>query len=619
MAITEKTIGGTTPDYATITLWESNRQTASSATDTERGLCRAVTFDEHPNIAGWTNGVIIELVADSGAEHGGIEGTGPTIDPTTGGHCLELTEADCDILVRGIEFTGVTVDSDEGIRVNGGVTVTVDTCLFYDITVTTDCDGIYSASSTASTITVLNSSFRNIDRGCIHHQNGTATTTLRNCTLWNSGGATALQQRSDSASHDNTIIAYNCLLSADSNAVFHFGTPVGTLLLELEDCLLNDASGTTYATTMTNVTESVTFQEGTGGSGDRAMFLDLTVTGGYDLHLEDHVDNLAIDYGDGANAPSTGVDWEGDTRATTGTSNVAAGADEIVSGSTGDADASTIAIQLTQNTAAGTGAADVTASTIAIEATQNVSVGSGAATAATNTVAIELTQNTAAGSGAATAATNTIAIELTQNTAAGSGAATAATNTTAIELTQNTAVADGGGTTGNAFANTIAIELTQNAAVGTGAGTITASTVSIELTQNTAVADGGSGTTGDAAAKTIAIQLLQFPATAVGSLDSQRPGFPQAPVVTSSKSILRDPVLRSSGIVTAKKLIKTGNVSLTWDDATGLVSTLTHGDGEVWEFLWDAEGRLSTVTNGSITKTLTWSGFRLSGISVTEE
>ena len=322
MTITEKTIGGVSPDYATLTAWQAARKTASSSGDTERAIVRSGVYDERVNLTGWTDGVIIELVAET--SHGGIEGKGPVINPSASGVIFIVNEAGCTLLLDGISLTGPTDDGDDGIYVQASGGVTARNCLFYDIDAGTSCDAIQVQHNGAVTVDVENCSFRNIGRGAVVAINvpGPVTVNMRNCTVVDS--AYGVRLWTDSGDDSFTANLYNTLISASTSCVLKQGGG-GTEVINLYDCIITDGTATTHADVAVHVTENATFQAGAGGSGDRVMFSDL-VGPAYDLHLFVHQDNLARGYGNPANAPSIGTDWEGDTRHAY--ANVDAGADQ---------------------------------------------------------------------------------------------------------------------------------------------------------------------------------------------------------------------------------------------------------------------------------------------------
>ena len=132
MAVLTKTVGGTTPDYTTITLAEASIP-ANMVTDgnQRRFQCRDVTFTEAD--IDWGAGVTTDstnypaLEAESGSAFNGIAGNGPIIDKSTGtatasGYVIRLS-ADYSQLINievsnsqtratSGDYIGISVNSD---------------------------------------------------------------------------------------------------------------------------------------------------------------------------------------------------------------------------------------------------------------------------------------------------------------------------------------------------------------------------------------------------------------------------------------------------------------------------------------------------------------------------
>ena len=114
------TIGGTSPDYATIQLWDDDA--ATTLTGILEGKCRPVTFDENVTIGGSTSTAsnYKKLTYDTGAFHFGVFGAGPVVNPaaTKLGHVFTLGEDYARVV--GIEVTDWQGGSSEAFRVGTG-------------------------------------------------------------------------------------------------------------------------------------------------------------------------------------------------------------------------------------------------------------------------------------------------------------------------------------------------------------------------------------------------------------------------------------------------------------------------------------------------------------------
>lgn len=117
----ESTIGGTTPDYTTVTLWESATDN-NLVTDDEvqRGLMRSATFSELGDLNGATTDSTRyrELTFDTGARYDPINDTGAKITATTGGQTFDAWE-------NYARLTGFCIE--RGADATGGVCIWVNT------------------------------------------------------------------------------------------------------------------------------------------------------------------------------------------------------------------------------------------------------------------------------------------------------------------------------------------------------------------------------------------------------------------------------------------------------------------------------------------------------------
>lgn len=160
------TIGGATPDYATIAAWDAD--VTGNLTGIVEGKCRAVTFSENVVIdAGsftTTSSFYMKLTYDTGAYHAGAFGAGVVVDPaaTLLGHVFQI-DADYTRVV-GLEVTDWQGQSSEAFRVNG------DLCRFEQLLVHSaadvNADGVFQGTS-GITIYISNCFFAFLGRSAV--------------------------------------------------------------------------------------------------------------------------------------------------------------------------------------------------------------------------------------------------------------------------------------------------------------------------------------------------------------------------------------------------------------------------------------------------------------------
>ena len=338
----DSTIGGASPDYASITLWEAATDNNMVTADTiERGLCRAATFAENVTIAGATTDAtryrVLTIDTASGCDTAfkAGEGNGAVIDPTASGHIFTAQE---DYFVwDGLEMTGVVSSSNEAIRINAdNLTLTVRNCMIHSLT-PSDSDGIYADHNIDGLVlNVENSVFYDIHRCGIHAQmwsGATATHTynFRNCTMYCRNGADPDNndvgiRLANTAAESMTVNFENCLIDSFDSTGSGIGAAASLTIVSDDTWFGNDPSADISnidSNTETNVTDSATFTTSTASAA--LIFTSLT-TGSEDFHLTDHANNDAIDGGSVLSEFTD--DADGDTRPGTGSWD--AGADEIV-------------------------------------------------------------------------------------------------------------------------------------------------------------------------------------------------------------------------------------------------------------------------------------------------
>lgn len=166
------TIGGASPDYTTIQAWDDDAP--ATLTEIWQGEMRAVTFDENVVIAGSvsTASLYKNLVPERGAEHLGVFGAGPRVEPASSkeSHCFTCSEAHARF--SGFECNGWHGTSSEAFRANA------DNLYFEKLIIRNGhesfSDGIHinSGSPSGITIRISNCFFAFIARSAVANQGG---------------------------------------------------------------------------------------------------------------------------------------------------------------------------------------------------------------------------------------------------------------------------------------------------------------------------------------------------------------------------------------------------------------------------------------------------------------
>jgi hypothetical protein len=171
------TIGGTSPDYATIQLWEDDF--ATTLTGVVEGKCRAATFNESVTMGGVTSTASAYplLTFDTGAFHamdlrGGVQMRGPS-ENTSDAHCILVQQRYTRIV--GLNFNRWHGVSSEGIRVDER-DVRIERCLFWGAN-NINADGVFigggtrfQSTHTTDTVYISNCVFLGLGRTAIHVQ-----------------------------------------------------------------------------------------------------------------------------------------------------------------------------------------------------------------------------------------------------------------------------------------------------------------------------------------------------------------------------------------------------------------------------------------------------------------
>jgi hypothetical protein len=179
------TIGGASPDYATIQAWADSP--TGALTGVYEGKIRAGTYTERADIDhayATTDANHMKLTYDTGAYHGGDLRGGVSIQGVEDGSDLHLLNISKDYTrVIGLNFNRWTGTSTEAIRINDANECYVERCLFWGAG-NINADGIiYLCTATTDKLFVSNCFFGWIGRTSIMVQGDySGTVYVYNCT-----------------------------------------------------------------------------------------------------------------------------------------------------------------------------------------------------------------------------------------------------------------------------------------------------------------------------------------------------------------------------------------------------------------------------------------------------
>ena len=321
------TVGATARTYSTYTAAEAAHDQDLVAADS------ILTFEgyddadlvENLAIAGWTSDATryATWTVAAGERHDGTRGTGVTINPSSSGHCIEISSSFH--RVEYIELTGVHGSSDEGVRINTGVSnVALKWLLIYDLDNVDTHDGIYTGNWNITNLLIEGCIIIDCDRAGIHAQNfsgsNTQTILIKHTTVL--GGNKSSTSDNDfggivnraELNGTNTITCDNVIVM-NTNTTADFQSKGG--------------GGTeTWAGTF-NMSEDASADEGGMSSGvlskTYADQFTLTTANAEDIHLK--AGNDAEDAGHTVTL-QTAEDFEGDSIPQNSVHDI--GADEVV-------------------------------------------------------------------------------------------------------------------------------------------------------------------------------------------------------------------------------------------------------------------------------------------------
>lgn len=215
--------------------------------------------------------------------------------------------------------------SEEGIRINRNVEVR--RCKVYNGTVVA-MDGIYFTylNPHAATITISDCQVFNIRRfGIVNQRSQNKNANITNCIVWDIWAEIdnycGIGYDGDLTRDNSMMRILGCaaeVRAASPGQAYGRDTNIQGFTADSDFNIANDDSHMAFSSP--NSIGYVTFQEGTGGTGDRAMFENLTGTQDeIDLRIIDHPDNKMRGFSIGPSYPGLGqyispTDFFGTTR-----------------------------------------------------------------------------------------------------------------------------------------------------------------------------------------------------------------------------------------------------------------------------------------------------------------
>ncbi len=318
------TVGGGARDHATYTAAQAVHVQDLVAADS---LLTFEAYDdndlvENLTITGWTSDATrysIWTVAVN-ERHDGTRQTGVTIDPSSSGHCITISNSF--VRIQYIELTGVAADSDEGVRVTGNVSNTwLKWLLIYDLE-RASSDGIYTGDWDITNLNIEGCIIIDINRAGIHMQqfvSGTQTVNIKHTTVI--GGNKGSTSDNDFGGIVNRSEANSNTITCDNVIVMNTNTTA--------DFQSKGGAGTeTWAGTFNMSEDASADLDGMSSGVLSKTYADqftLTTANAEDIHLK--AGNDAEDAGHTVTL-QTAEDFEGDSIPQNSVHDI--GADEVV-------------------------------------------------------------------------------------------------------------------------------------------------------------------------------------------------------------------------------------------------------------------------------------------------
>jgi len=239
----------------------------------------------------------ITITILSNAVHSGFNNDADNhyrLEVSDGNHCIEVTNTGCTIQGLVIKQASTTT-SAEGIRNSTDGLLTVKHCIIWSDTATSQQDGIYNATDSAFII-VESTIIYGFSRGGITDQSLNTIWAINGCTIYSlaaeiGGGCVVNQNNPSTFRIFNTIMLRDTGLSGTfCCSDFSGGT------WDIHDSIADDSSILTRDGAAVGALQFRVATDNTSpGVGSWVMFNDITSIASYDLHLQDHAENDAVE------------------------------------------------------------------------------------------------------------------------------------------------------------------------------------------------------------------------------------------------------------------------------------------------------------------------------------
>ena len=305
--------GGELDPYNLLSTWNANEAGTVGAGDRHICYFRSGTNTDpsRVNLAGWNGAGELILQRWPGAAQAVLKpsgGSGQAIDSPPD---MQFTVEHIDI-----DMSDMFGTSEEGVRILGDCNIRK---VRFANGVISQMDFIHYGTLSTTESWITDCCFHSVNRSFILNQAApNQTSHVINCVAWNCLGTQSnapgigFQIGGAQSGANATIINTACHMA---NATPCYGVGSGSWMTA--DSGYNRASDGTHTVVGPGSVGNVIFQEGTGGSGERAMYISLSEP--YDFHIHDVPDNSVRDTGIGPDDPQRGpyvplFDWDGDPR-----------------------------------------------------------------------------------------------------------------------------------------------------------------------------------------------------------------------------------------------------------------------------------------------------------------
>ena len=301
--------------YDSLSVWNSNNAGVIGAGNRHIVNFRSGISDDtsYLDLSGWSGAGELIIQRWPGAPTAVLRPSGGV------GHAILTPEMDITLDYFDIDMSSMTGDSEEGVRWAGGGLARKLRIRNGSVN---RMDGIYFLNNgLASTIVIEDCEISNMDRGGILNQAaGNKSVIIVNCSVYScmrsrhNGVYSVVGYQDDrDLSPLSTMRVVNCPVHCENSSCFSEARTNGVFT----DSDYNIASDDTGSVVGANSYSNVAFQQGAGGSGQRAMFVSLSPV--VDMHIIDDANNLCRGNGAGPTDPIHGsivptTDYDGDPR-----------------------------------------------------------------------------------------------------------------------------------------------------------------------------------------------------------------------------------------------------------------------------------------------------------------